>query len=396
MGNKLNTILKNIRKKTGSCSFAESKILKINGYIDTGSYAINRIISGNIYNGVPEGRIVTFYGPSQSGKSYVIAQIIKNAILKNKYDIVFYVDSEGGSLWSFLEDEGVDLNKIEHIPISSVEEGCIALLNIYKDLEEVNSGKKIKRGKNNKDVDEEDDEKENVEAEQKDNIKALVIIDSFKMVADKFITDATDKNKVVQDMGTTARLKNALMNSLMMKVMKTQSPLIIANHVYENPAAMFTSKIKDMPGGSGLVFASHVIIQTAKKLIKDDGDNDIIIDNEEVEAGGYYRGNTLKFFSVKNRIIKPGYEAEIYIDFSKGIGKWDGLIEDAKRLGFIKGGAAGRYEVPTYSDKKVKMSDLLTNDKIWESFIDEFNRKSAEEVSYSTRNKDKELDELIK
>jgi RecA/RadA recombinase len=361
----VDNLLNAIRKRTDSASFATSDLLKIDDWISTGSYAINRIISGDIHKGIPSGRIITLAGESQSGKSWIAATLVKNALTQNNYDIVFYIDSEGGGLDVFLENEGVDLNKVEHILVNSVEACSTKLLYLYDQIEKTRA--------------------EQIEANE-EPIKALVVLDSFgALVAEKLITDAVNKDKQVSDMGSTARLKNAMMKSMMTRVMKTKCSLVVLNHVYDDPSAMFTTKIKCMPGGQGIQFASHIIVQTSKKLEKDDN----------TKEAAYFKGNTLRFFTVKNRIIKPGFTAECFIDFDKGINKWEGLIAEARRLGFIEGGTAGRYKVPTYSDKTLRLNDLLTNDAIWESFLDAFNEKSKAEIQYGSKsNIDNELDDL--
>jgi len=363
---KVSGLLKSIRKRTESTTFSESDWVDVKDYISTGSYAINRIISGDIYKGIPEGRIIAIAGMSQSGKSLLAANIIKHALKDHDYDIVFYIDSEGGGLKAFLEQEKVDLDKIEHIVASSVEECSTKVLYIYDQLEE--------------------DRKAAIE-ENRDQIKALVVLDSFgALVADKMINDAVNKDKQASDMGTTAKLKNAMMKSLMTRVMKTNCSFVVLNHVYDDPAALHPTKVKAMPGGHGLEFASHIIIQTAKKMEKD----------ANAKEASYYKGNMLKFFTVKNRLIKPGYTAECFIDFDKGINKWEGLIADARRYGFIEGGASGRYKVPRYSDKTLRMNDLLTNDDIWATFIDDFNARSKEEMIYGSRVEvDSELTDIM-
>ena len=45
-------------------SFTESKYGDINNWISTGSYALNRIISGSIYKGIPSGRVIILGGES--------------------------------------------------------------------------------------------------------------------------------------------------------------------------------------------------------------------------------------------------------------------------------------------------------------------------------------------
>ena len=99
-----------------------------------------------------------------------------------------------------------------------------------------------------------------------------------------------------------------------------------------------------------------------------------------------------KFFCVKNRISKPGFECEVYISYDFGIQKWDGLIDDAVKYGFINE-VRGGYVVPTYSDKKVTKKELVSNDDIWNTFIEKFNAESIKRLNYRNSTDD-ELDEI--
>ena len=62
---KIDGLLREIRKNTGSTSFNESKFGRIDSYIDTGILALNRIISGDIYLGIPAGKVIMINGESQ-------------------------------------------------------------------------------------------------------------------------------------------------------------------------------------------------------------------------------------------------------------------------------------------------------------------------------------------
>ena len=90
----------------------------------------------------------------------------------------------------------------------------------------------------------------------------------------------------------------------------------------------------------------------------------------------------MKAFVVKNRVCKPAYSAVMFIDFNTGISKYDGLIDDAVKFGYLTE-VRGGYVCKTYSDKRVTYKDLMTKPEIWETFLEEFNAKSIEAMSYS-------------
>lgn len=345
MASDISKFLNQYRKDIGSESFKNSKVAQITNWIDTGNYSLNRIISGNVYNGIPAGRVVLLSGDSATGKTLLAGIVVASAI-RNNYDHIFYFDSEGGIMRNFFEKMNCDPDKIEQIVVASVEEASINIAKTYGMIAEF--------------------KKTNPDA------KFLCVLDSLGgLVPSKYLTDAIDKDRQAQDMGLRAKLVNNMMKGSMVPALKTGTTFLVINHTYDDPAAMYPSKIKNTGGGKGKDFASHIAIQCSKKFEKADADDQ-----------ASYSGNTLKFFITKNRLIKPFYETEIYVDFAKGMNKYDGLLAPAIKYGFIEQGGA-YYTIPSYSDKKFHLSAFANKAEVWNTFIEEFNKKSMEDMAYS-------------
>lgn len=360
---KLNDVLKGFRKSAKSTSVAKSVLGTVTEYLDTGSYAINRVLTGDIHKGFPRGRISTIYGESASGKSLIVANAIVDALNNKGYQFVVYFDSEGGALFDYIKAKGANMERIEHVTVHSTEDCSIKILQLYDSLVKAADEYHEDPGNN-------------------DEPKVLVVLDSFgALAADKLIADA-EKDKMTQDMGLGAKLKNNMMRGLMMRVVQSNCPLLIINHTYSDPGAMFTSKIKAIPGGEGIKFASHVMLQMTKLLVKTDDTTFMTGLESDADDAGYYKGNRIRAFCVKNRVVKPCFEATMFIDFSTGISKYDGLIEDAEKFGFIEK-VRGGYIVPSYSDKRITYRDLLSKTDAWDTFIDKFNAESQKRMSYS-------------
>lgn len=360
---KLSELRKAFRKSVGSTDAAESALAKVTEYLDSGSYAINRVLTGDIHKGFPMGRITTIYGESGSGKSLLAANAIVDALKNKNFQAVYYFDSEGGALWEYIKDGGVDLGQIEHVPVHSIEDCATKILQLYDSL--VQAAAEYKQDPQNN-----------------EEPRVLCVLDSFgALAADKLVADAA-KDKMAQDMGLGAKLKNNMIRGLMMRVVQSNCPLIVINHTYSDPAAMFSSKFKAIPGGEGIKFASHVMLQMTKLLVKS-ADTEFLTGTESDEEDvGLYKGNRIRAFCVKNRVVKPCYEATMFIDFNNGIAKYDGLIEDAVKTGFIQE-VRGGYVVSSYSDKKVTYKQLVSSDEIWNTFLDRFNEESIKRMSYS-------------
>lgn len=361
---KLKDVLKNINKSTGAQSIIDSTYADVKDFLDTGSYALNRVLTGDIHKGFPVGRISTLFGQSGSGKSLIAATTAALALKNNKVDVVYIFDSEGGTLVNVFKQHGVDMSKVNHIPVASVEQCSVKMLQTYDMLVQAH-------------------QEYLADPENNDDIRVLCILDSYgALAADKLVNDAVNKDKNAMDMGLGAKLKNNMMRGLMMRVVQSNATLLIINHEYQDPSAMFASKVHNMAGGLGIQFASHLILQCEKLLVKST-DQDFMTGREtdDVDAG-FFKGNRMRFFVVKNRVCKPAYTATVYIDFNFGIAKYDGLVEDAVNMGYLTD-VRGGYSCPKYSDKKITYKELIKNDKIWDSFIEEFNEKSIAQMSYS-------------
>ena len=168
---------------------------------------------------------------------------------------------------------------------------------------------------------------------------------------------------------------------------------LVINYSYDNPGAMFPSKIKNMAGGTGLEYYSEIKVQCEKVFVKS-ADDDVLTGRENVSETdkGFYKGTKFKFFVTKSRTIKPFYQATVFLDFNSGMSRYDGLIEDAVKFGFLQD-VRGGYICPSYSDKRITYKDLVSKDEIWNTFIEDFNKKSLDVMGYANSTS-RELDEL--
>lgn len=373
---KLKDVVKSIQKSTGAEQLDESSYAEVKEFLDTGSMALNRVLTGDVSKGVPVGRITTLFGQSGSGKSLIAANTAALALKNNKIDVVYIFDSEGGTLVNVFKQHGVDMSKINHIPVASVEQCSVKMLQTYDMLVKAR-------------------QEYLADPDNNDDIRALCILDSYgALAADKLINDAVNKDKNAMDMGLGAKLKNNLMRGLMMRVVQSNATLLIINHEYQDPGAMFASKVHNMAGGLGIQFASHVILQCEKLLVKS-VDMEFMTGKEKDDADvGFFKGNRIKFFVVKNRVCKPAYTATVYVDFNTGIAKYDGLIEDSVKMGYLSE-VRGGYTCPTYSDKRITYKELIKNDEIWNTFLEKFNEQSIKAMTYSNSTTEA-LDEIEK
>lgn len=382
--------LKNLRKTTGSTSFKDSKYANPSHYINTGDYALNRIISGDVHLGIPAGRVIILAGETGTLKTVQAIKIAVNALNENDYDIVFYFDSEGGAPRDMVENMGGDPANIEHVIVDSVEDATVKILNTYQAIL--------------------------VEKEKNPDFKALLIMDSIGATLTEKLNRDVAKNQLKADMGGSAKLIGTMVRGCTIPALKSDASIIFINHIYKDPASLYETKIQNQSGGLRLQYMATVTIQCTKKLSKPEevkkpkgkkkkeNDNEEIVETEEkvkkpkaIKEEAFYSGSVMKFFTVKNRIARQFMETEVYVDFKKGFGekKYLGLIEPALRYGIITNETQGYFQIPSIDDKKYRRTQLEGGkkaDEIWSQILDDFNEKSKEDMKYSSV---KTIDEII-
>ena len=103
-------------------------------WISTGNHALNYLISGDFYKGIPLGKVTVFAGESGSGKSYICSgNIIREA---QKQDIfVILVDSENALDEAWLKAVGVDTSedKLLRLGMSMIDDVAKTISNFVKE-----------------------------------------------------------------------------------------------------------------------------------------------------------------------------------------------------------------------------------------------------------------------
>jgi len=94
----------------------------ITGYIDTGSYALNALVSGDIFKGFPENKISTLAGEKATGKTFFLLGLVKNFLDINPMAEVMYFESESAISKDMMVSRGIDVNRVYVIPVATIED----------------------------------------------------------------------------------------------------------------------------------------------------------------------------------------------------------------------------------------------------------------------------------
>jgi RecA/RadA recombinase len=300
--NNLKDIFGGVDKLNPDGSFLEdTSISTPSDWIDTGSKALNAIISGSLHKGIPVGRITGFAGPSGAGKTLIINKILANAQKKGYIAVIW--DSEVAVDKQSAINVGMDLKKTKYYPVETIEE-CRNQISTFLD---------------------------NIIAANDPSLKFIVSIDSLgNLASSKEIEDAR-KGKDAADVGQRAKATKSMMRAITYKAAKAGVPILFSNHIYEG-MEMFPSLIKNQAGGKGPIYLASVLVQLAtrnEKVSENPDESSIAIANN-------VSGVTMSAMTVKNRIVPPFLKTELYLNFKTGLDTNTGLFDIALALGVIE------------------------------------------------------------
>ena len=278
---------------TGSAEFG--------GFIDTGSYMLNAVVSGSIWGGVPDNKVTAFAGESATGKTFFVLGIVKSFLEQFPDGGVVYYDTEAAVTKGMMEDRGIDTSRVitsEPDTIQKFKTHALKMLEAYEKQPE------DKRP------------------------RMMFVLDSLGLLSTTKEMEDSLEGKETRDM-TKAQMIKAAFRVLTLKLAKVKVPMLVTNHVYEVVGSYVPTK--EIGGGTGLKYAASTIAMLSKKKEKD-GDEIV--------------GNIIKVKMYKSRLSKENQQASVLLTYSKGLDRHYGLLELAEKYGIFKK-VSTRYELPS-------------------------------------------------
>jgi RecA/RadA recombinase len=268
-------------------------------WISTGNYALNYLISGDFYKGVPLGKVTVFAGESGAGKSYICSgNIIKAAQEQGIY--VVLVDSENALDQKWLEDLGVDtsedkLLKLNMAMIDDVAKTISEFMKEYKVMAE--------------DV----------------RPKVLFVIDSLGMLLTPTDVNQFEAGEMKGDMGRKPKALTSLVRNCVNMFGSWNVGMVCTNHTYASQD-MFDPDDK-ISGGQGFIYASSIVVAMRKLKLKTDADG-----NKTTTVNGIRSACKI----MKTRYAKPFEAVQVEIPYSTGMSPHSGLVDLFEAKGMLK------------------------------------------------------------
>ena len=272
----------------------------VTGFIDTGSYALNALLSGSIYGGLPNNKISCLAGDPATGKTFYAIGIATQFLIDNKDGVVIYFDTEQAVTKDMFEKRGIDTGRIAVVPVSTIEEFKTQALKIVNDV---------------------------IETPEDERKPVFMVLDSLGMLSTEKEMNDSAEGKNVRDM-TKAQQTKAAFRVLTLKLGKAKIPMLLTNHTYQVIGAYVPTK--ELGGGIGLKYAASNILTLSKS--KDKTDEGVV-------------GNFIKCTNYKNRFVKENMNVETRLNYTSGLSRYYGLTDLAIKYGVFKK-VSTRIELP--------------------------------------------------
>ena len=268
-------------------------------WISTGNYALNYLISGDVFKGVPLGKVTVFAGESGAGKSYICSgNIIRHAQEQGVF--VILVDSENALDEKWLVDLGVDtsegkLLKLNMAMIDDVAKTISEFMKEYKTMPE------------------------------EERLKVLFVIDSLGMLLTPTDVNQFEAGEMKGDMGRKPKALTSLVRNCVNMFGSYNVGLVCTNHTYASQD-MFDPDDK-ISGGQGFIYASSIVVAMRKLKLKTDADG-----NKTTSVNGIRASCKI----MKTRYSKPFEGVQVEIPYTTGMSPFSGLVDMFETKGILK------------------------------------------------------------
>ena len=321
---------------------------EFSGFVDTGSYALNAVLSGSIYGGIADNKVTGFAGESSTGKTFFVLGIVKNFLDANEDGFVVYYDTEAAVTKDMMESRGIDTSRVvisEQETIQKFRHHAIKIIDSY------------------------------VAKPEAKRPKMMMVLDSLGMLSTtKELEDSTE-GKETRDM-TKAQVIKAAFRVLTLKLARAKIPLIITNHVYAAVGAYVPTN--EISGGSGFKFAATTIAMLSKK--KEREGTDVV-------------GNIVTVKMYKSRLSKENQMVHVRLSYATGLDKYYGLAEIAEEAGVFEK-VGNKLKMP---DGKTIFEKALNREPekyYTQEVLDAIEKQVKQKFAYGVNSLDDELEEV--
>ena len=279
--------------------------------ISTGSYALNKVISGKYNGGIPIGMITQFIGQASTAKTVFGTHILREAQRKGYHTLI--IDSENAYNPTFARTLGIDPEKLIYAAPETVEECFDTIEKIINSIRTEDPSTPI-----------------------------VVFYDSLAVSPSKAEMEAEGYEGNNMQGATRAKMIGACLRKINPILRPKKVALVLVNQIRTKVGVMYGDPRVAAAGGNALEYYLGVNLETSKT------DN---IGDKDSPTG--IRGRVK---NKKNKLIEPFKSCDFELIFNQGLNPLYGLLPHLERDGIVERG--GSWYTVKATGKKFQSAHL--------------------------------------
>jgi len=285
------------------------------GFVSTGSYALNKIISGDYTKGIPVGMITQFHGESSTAKTVFATHVLKEAQEKGYWSVL--VDSENAYNPEFAKHLGINPSMLIYSTPETLEDCFQAIEDTILAIRESDTETPI-----------------------------VVAYDSIAVSPSKaeYEADNYEGNNMVG--AIRAKSTGACLRKINPLMRKHKVALVIINQIRNKVGIMYGSPDTMAAGGKSLEYYLGVNLKCISNKTSD------LIRNEHKNVTGIK--GTVR--NTKNKVSIPFRECEFELMYNEGLNPFSGVLKQLEAEGHIT--RSGAWYSVSGTEKKFQSKDF--------------------------------------
>ena len=296
------------------------------GFVSTGSFALNKVISGDYTKGIPIGMITQFHGEASTAKTVFATHILKEAQKKGFYTML--VDSENAYNSEFATSLGLDPKKLIYAAPETLEDCFQVIEDTILAIRETDKETPI-----------------------------VVAYDSIAVSPSKAEYEAENYEGNNMQGAVRAKSTGACLRKINPLMRKHRVALVVVNQIRNKVGIVYGSNETAAAGGKALDYYLGVNIKTISNktsdLLKDD--------NKRV------MGIQGRLRNTKNKVSIPFRETTFKLMFDEGLDPFDGVLDYLMEDGLVTRSGAW-YTIVSNNEKfqRKELENIQTDPKFEE------------------------------
>lgn len=285
--------LKNFKKTLADLENVSTDFRPPSHWYPSGNYAVNKILSGNYFKAIPQGRITIIAGPSDTGKSFLLSNFMCSAQKDGTF--ILAIDTENALDFDYLNKIGVNTSEENFLGVSvvTIQDAVSVVSGFIKQYQK-------EYGKYNDKAP-----------------KVLIALDSLDMLLTETENDNFDKGVSTGDQGQRAKQMKAFLRTVVSRIKALNISFVGTHQVYPG----------DPLKGEGLWAINNAIRYSASQII--------LVTKLKLKEDNEIIGIRMKVETFKSRFAKLGSNTTVMVPYSTGMNPYSGLLELLEKDGIV-------------------------------------------------------------